>query len=102
LMQVATDHAFTGTYVQHFRTNDPPENISCPCGQAVRDAKHIIRECPRYNRARVDTGIYLARPGHPVPLPSLQSLLGTHKGIRMLLAFFDSTRALSAPEQGPP
>ncbi|KAH8985306.1 hypothetical protein EDB92DRAFT_2028806 [Lactarius akahatsu] len=102
LMQVATDHAFTGTYVQRFHTNDPSENISCPCGKAVRDAEHIIRECPHFIRAQVDSGIYLARPGHPVSLPLLQSLLGTRKGIGMLLAFFDSRRALSALESSPP
>ncbi|KAH8990279.1 hypothetical protein EDB92DRAFT_1777091, partial [Lactarius akahatsu] len=87
LMQVATDHTFTGTYVQHFHTNDPPENISCPCGKAVRDAEHIIRKCPHFIRAHMDSGIYSTRPGHIVSLPSLQSLLGTHKGIGMLLAF---------------
>lgn len=42
LLQIATDHAFTGTYVQHFRMNDPPEAIECPCGAHIRSAEHII------------------------------------------------------------
>ncbi|KAH9036895.1 hypothetical protein EDB85DRAFT_2142927 [Lactarius pseudohatsudake] len=102
LMQVATDHAFTGTYVQRFRKADPPENISCPCGAAVRDAYHITQECPRYRHARVDVGIYSTRPHHTQSLIPLQSLLGTRKGAEMLLRFFDQTRALSKPETGPP
>ncbi|KAH9169447.1 hypothetical protein EDB89DRAFT_1472225 [Lactarius sanguifluus] len=57
LMQVATDHAFTGTYVQRFRTNDPPENISCPCGHPLRDSDHIIRHCPRFVQDRISTAI---------------------------------------------
>ncbi|KAH9162694.1 hypothetical protein EDB89DRAFT_2024606 [Lactarius sanguifluus] len=100
IMQVATDHAFTGTYVQRFRTNDPPENISCPCGAEVRDSIHVVLECPRYVQARIDSGILPTRPHHQ-PLP-FSSLLGTRKGIKMLLDFFDKTRALSCPETGPP
>ncbi|KAH8977628.1 hypothetical protein EDB92DRAFT_1808527 [Lactarius akahatsu] len=96
------DHAFTGTYVQCFCTNDPLENISCPCGEAVQDAEHIICECPRFIRAWIDSGIYSARPGRPVSLPLLQSLLGTHKGIGMLLVFLNLTCTLSAPETSPP
>ncbi|KAH9178325.1 hypothetical protein EDB89DRAFT_1843942, partial [Lactarius sanguifluus] len=101
IMQVATDHAFTGTYVQRFRTNDPPENISCPCGAEVRDSIHVVLECPRYVQAWIDSGILSARPHHQ-PHPMFSSLLGTRKGIKMLLDFLDLTRALSCPETGPP
>ncbi|KAH9054001.1 hypothetical protein EDB83DRAFT_2521592 [Lactarius deliciosus] len=102
LMQVVTDHAFTGTYVQRFRTNDPPENISCPCGAEVRDSNHITHECPRFVQARLDCGILSTRPFHPQPLIPFEELLGSRKGAKMLLDFFDQTRALSKPETGPP
>ncbi|KAH8979328.1 hypothetical protein EDB92DRAFT_1821071 [Lactarius akahatsu] len=72
--------------------------------KAVRDRLPTVADqsLTALTRAWVDSGIYSTRPGHPVSLPSLQSLLGTRKGIGMLLAFFDQMRTLSAPETSPP
>ncbi|KAH8977668.1 hypothetical protein EDB92DRAFT_1808382 [Lactarius akahatsu] len=102
-MQVATDHAFTGTYVQRFRKNDPPGNVSCPCGHALRDSDHIIRHCPRYTGDRISTAI-LSTAFAPVhPLYPFHDLLSTRVGAERLLKFLDLvTRALSKPGSGPP
>ncbi|KAH9161663.1 hypothetical protein EDB89DRAFT_1913739 [Lactarius sanguifluus] len=100
LMQVVTDHAFMGTYVKQFRTNNPPENISCPCGEEVWDSYHVVLECLHYVQVRINSGILSTHPHHQ-PLP-FSSLLGTRKGAKMLLDFFDSTCALSCLETGPP
>ncbi|KAH9015535.1 hypothetical protein EDB85DRAFT_1875743 [Lactarius pseudohatsudake] len=101
-MQVATDHAFTGTYVRRFRTNDPPENVACPCGAPLRDAIHVIHHCPRYLQPRISTAI-LSTAFAPIhPLYPFSKLLSTKEGAERLLKFFDQTRALSMPESGPP
>ncbi|KAH8994407.1 hypothetical protein EDB86DRAFT_3103002 [Lactarius hatsudake] len=102
LMQVATDHAFTGTYVQRFRKNDPPENVSCPCGHALRDSDHIIRHCPRYTEDRISTAILSTAFASVHPLYPFPDLLSTRDGAERLLKFLDLTRALSKPESGPP
>jgi hypothetical protein len=46
-LQLAVDHAFTGTYARRFRPADPPETTTCPCGARTRSPSHLIRECPR-------------------------------------------------------
>ncbi|KAH9019251.1 hypothetical protein EDB85DRAFT_1873275 [Lactarius pseudohatsudake] len=80
-MQVTTDHAFTGTYVQRFHKNDPPENISCPCGNPLQDVDHIIRRCPCYLQARISTGI-LSTALTPInTLHPFHELLSTRVGV---------------------
>jgi hypothetical protein len=37
-LQLAVDHAFTGTYVTRFRPGDPAEASHCPCGNLLRSA----------------------------------------------------------------
>ncbi|KAI9432068.1 hypothetical protein H4582DRAFT_1821611 [Lactarius indigo] len=101
-MQVATDHAFTGTYVQRFHTNDPPKNASCPCSATLRTAEHIILHCLRYLRDRIDTAILqFAVPPTP-PLYPHSLLLSKKRGVAKLLNFFDQTQTLSKPESGLP
>ncbi|KAH9054965.1 hypothetical protein EDB87DRAFT_1357122 [Lactarius vividus] len=95
-MQVATDHAFTGTYVQRFRKNDPPENISCPCGHNLRSSRHIIHHCPRYFNACRNRAI-LSSAFTPVnPLYPFHKLFSTRDGAEHLLKFFDQTRAFKS------
>ncbi|KAH9015664.1 hypothetical protein EDB85DRAFT_1875630 [Lactarius pseudohatsudake] len=101
-MQVATDHAFTGTYVQRFRKNDPPENIACPCGHPIRDADHVIRHCPRFTQPRLSTAILSAALSPINPIYPFHLLLSEREGIGRLLKFLGLTQALSKPESGPP
>ncbi|KAI9433731.1 hypothetical protein H4582DRAFT_969430 [Lactarius indigo] len=102
LMQFATDHAFTGTYVQRFRNNNPPENASYPCSAPLRTAEHIIHSCPRYLQNRINTGILRFAVLPTPPLYPFTLLLSEKRGVGKLLDFFDQTRALSKPESGPP
>ncbi|KAH9059490.1 hypothetical protein EDB87DRAFT_1684569 [Lactarius vividus] len=85
LMQVATDHAVTGTYVQRFRKNDPRE--------------HVV---PLYFTARRNTAILSSAFAPVNPLYLFHKLLSTREGAERLLKFFDQTCALSMPESGPP
>ncbi|KAH9008409.1 hypothetical protein EDB85DRAFT_1883488 [Lactarius pseudohatsudake] len=101
-MQVATDHAFTGTYVQHFRKNYPPENVACPCGHPLRDADHVICHCPRFTQPRLSTAILSAAFAPTNPIYPFHLLLSEKEGIGRLLKFLSLTRALSKPESGPP
>jgi hypothetical protein len=36
-LQLAVDHAFTGSYAKRFRPLDPPSSLRCPCGHPVTD-----------------------------------------------------------------
>ncbi|KAH9053721.1 hypothetical protein EDB87DRAFT_1689969 [Lactarius vividus] len=101
-MQVAMDHAFTGTYVQRLRKNDPPENQSCPCGHRLRSSRHTIHHCPSYLTPRRNTAILPSAFAPVNPLYPFHELLSTHEGAERLLKFFDLTRALSMPKSGPP
>ena len=55
--QIAIDHTFIGTYVTRFRTNDPPENARCPCGDASRSPQHITHQCYRFTWEQAASGI---------------------------------------------
>ncbi|KAH9168440.1 hypothetical protein EDB89DRAFT_1909283 [Lactarius sanguifluus] len=69
-IQVAVDHAFTGTYVDRFRPNDPPEARECPCGYQTRSSLHIIHSCTRFNAARCQARIsYRRATCSPTPKP---------------------------------
>lgn len=59
-LQIAVDHAFTGSYVSRFRPNDPIDALYCPCGieENYRIARHIIYDCPRYGEHFIIAGIY--------------------------------------------
>ena len=56
-LQLAVDHAFTGSYTTCFRPSDPPETLWCPCGSHTRDPSHIILDCPLFTEARLSTSI---------------------------------------------
>jgi hypothetical protein len=40
-LQLAVDHAFTGSYAARFRPSDPPESLLCPCGAPLRTPQHL-------------------------------------------------------------
>ena len=59
-LQLAVDHAFTGSYAAKFRPSDPPHTLSCICGAHLRDPDHILRKCPIFHQQRVDSIIHAA------------------------------------------
>ena len=56
-LQLAVDHAFTGSYAKRFRKADPPETLTCPCGHLLRDPTHLTLTCPHFAQTRRDLGI---------------------------------------------
>ncbi|KAH9020679.1 hypothetical protein EDB85DRAFT_514437 [Lactarius pseudohatsudake] len=79
-LQIGTDHSFTGTYVQRFRVNDPPEHVSCPCGEPIRSAEHILLHCPRYVQPRISFAI-LSTAWNPIqPLLPYSRFFSTRGG----------------------
>jgi hypothetical protein len=40
-LQLAIDHAFTGSYASRFRPLDPPSSLTCPCGHHLRNPQHV-------------------------------------------------------------
>ena len=57
-LQLAVNHAFTGSYAKRFRPKDPPESLTCKCGAQLRDPNHILRCCPIFYSQRVDAAIH--------------------------------------------
>src|SRR6266702_7642648 len=96
-IQVAVDHAFTGTYVTRFHPTDPPEACACPCGYYIRSSTHIIHACHRYatERCRAHVLFVLNNP------TSFHEVLKTKKQALRLLTFLQESRALSRPESSP-
>ena len=56
-LQLAVDHAFTGSYARRFRPADPPETHLCVCGPVLRDPAHLLTRCPLFHQQRVDAVI---------------------------------------------
>jgi hypothetical protein len=95
-LQLAVDHAFTGSYAQRFRPADPPETLSCPCGAPLRTPQHITRECPLFYQTRVNHAIHTH--GRTI---SYTALYNSHP--HKLLSFLRDSRAASRPPDfGPP
>ena len=95
-LQLACDHAFTGSYSKRFRQADPPESHSCPCGYGLRNPKHLILHCPRHTRHHINTGI----AGRYNPL-TLTQLFSTKRGVAYLLDFLKSSKIATQPECSP-
>ena len=57
-LQLAVDHAFTGSYTKRFRPSDPPESLTCKCRAILRDPNHILRHCPIFHTQRVNAAIH--------------------------------------------
>lgn len=93
-LQVAVDHAFTGTYSSRFRPGDPPETRKCPCGAPVRSPQHITHECYRFTWERAAAGINYY--GRKVPF---RKIMGPNKKNAMkLLTFIQESGAFTRPE----
>ena len=56
-LQLAVDHAFTGSYARRFRPSDPPEKNLCVCSPVLRDPRHLLTKCPLFHQQRVDAVI---------------------------------------------
>ena len=56
-LQLAVDHAFTGSYARRFRPSDPPETNLCVCSPVLRDPLHLLTKCPLFHQQRVDAVI---------------------------------------------
>ncbi|KAH9022177.1 hypothetical protein EDB85DRAFT_1895368 [Lactarius pseudohatsudake] len=96
-LQIAVDHAFTGTYVERFRPTDPHEATQCPCGFRLCTSPHIIHTCPRYNAHRFRANIISTRN----PVGPRGGILTNKKQAMGLLTFLQDSCALSRPETGP-
>jgi hypothetical protein len=89
-LQVAVDHAFTGTYVDCLHPNDPPEARRCPCSQPLRSPQHITHQCYRFHRERAAAGINYYYYGRKIFGPS-------KKNTMHLLTFIQESRAFTRP-----
>ena len=91
-LQLAVDHAFTGSYVTCFCPSDPPETLWCPCGSTTRDPSHIILDCPLFHEVQNLTKI--VTPSHSL---TLRQLMSDSKYVPWLLQFLDTMHAAARP-----
>ena len=93
VLRVAVDHAFTGTYVDHLRPNNPSEARRCPCSQPLRTPQHITHLCYRFHWERAAAGVnYYSR------LILFNKIFGpTKKNTMRLLTFIQESRAFTRP-----
>jgi hypothetical protein len=97
-IQLAVDHAFTGSYTQRFQPADPPESLACKCGASLRTPSHLIRECPHLLQPRINHGIH----SHMRTL-TLAQLHQTAKRAHQLLSFIAEGKvAFCPPDLIPP
>ena len=93
-LQVAVDHAFSGSYALRFRPADSPESRMCPCGAALRTPQHITLECYRFTWERAAAGI-----NHYGRLAPFRKIMGPSKKNAMrLLTFIQETGTFTHPE----
>ena len=96
-LQLAVDHAFTGSYAARFRPADPPESLACPCGVPLRTPQHLILQCHRFFTPRLDSGIYSFHR-----TLRYSQLYSSTQNAHRLLAFLQQSCAVSKPETGLP
>jgi hypothetical protein len=95
-LQLAVDHAFTGSYAQWFHPADPPETLTCPCSNPLHTPHHITQECPLFYQHHVNHAIHTH--GHTI---SYTALYNSHP--HKLLSFLqDSHAAQCPPDFSPP
>jgi hypothetical protein len=96
-LQLAVDHAFTGSYAKRFRPLDPPPSLRCPCGHPLCNPHHLIRDCQLFYLKRL--GHRIIDHGRTLPLKTLFST--TPQMAHHLLSFIaDSHAAMHPPETG--
>ncbi|KAH9067012.1 hypothetical protein EDB83DRAFT_2596874 [Lactarius deliciosus] len=96
-LQLAVDHAFTGTYVIRFRPGDPEEASACPCGALFKTDIHILYDCPHQ---LIPVARHLSRivyNGIRTPYGGLYRSKNSHR----LLTFLQLSGAMSKPDPGP-
>jgi hypothetical protein len=97
-LQLAVDHAFTGTYVIRFRPGDPEEASACPCGALFKTDTHVLYDCP-YRLLPVARHLSrMVYNGTKTPYHAIYRSKNSHR----LLTFLQKSGALSRPEPGPP
>jgi hypothetical protein len=96
-LQLAVDHAFTGSYAKRFRPLDPPTSLRCPCGHPLRTPNHLIRDCRLFYLQR--TGHKIIANGRTLSLKTLFSTT-TQMAHRLLSFIADSRAAMRPPEIG--
>ena len=92
-LQLAVDHAFTGSYAKRFRPKYPPESLTCKCRAKMRDPDHILRHCPIFHTQRVNTAIHAS-----FHLLSLRQLFNDYPD--RLLEFLKAP-GITCPQSGP-
>jgi hypothetical protein len=95
-VQLAFDHAFTGTYVVRFRPGDPEEASACHCGAIFKTDDHVLYNC---QHGLLPAARHLSRlvyNGTRTPYHSLYRSRNSHR----LLTFLQMTGAMSRPEPG--
>jgi hypothetical protein len=96
-VQLAVDHAFTGSYAKRFRPSDPVETTACICGATLRTPTHLIRECLRHYQVRVNAGIQ----SH-MRMLTLEQLHATTKKAHQLLRFIAEGKVAFRPPEFAP
>ena len=96
-LQLAVDHAFTGSYAARFRPSDPPESQYCPCGALWRDPPHLTLLCPRFAFTRRNLGIATYRRTLP-----FKAFFSHKKHAHLLLRLITETSLATRPESGQP
>lgn len=88
-LQLAVDHAFTGTYAIRFRTSDPEEASECPCRAPFRTDTHTFYDCPRLALER-----HLSRMTYNGTRTRYHAIYHS-RASHVLLDFLQKSRALS-------
>jgi hypothetical protein len=98
-LQLAVDHAFTGSYTSRFHPLDPPETLRCPCGFHLCNPNHLIGHCRLYYLFH--TSCLITTRGRTLSLKTLFSHSVEHA--HCLLSFIQQTRAaMCLPEMDVP
>jgi hypothetical protein len=98
-LQLAVNHAFTGSYTSRFRPLDLLSSLTCTCGHPICNPHHLIRDCCLHYLTRISCKI--TTRGRTLPLKSLFSHSVEHA--HCLLSFIHrSCVAMHPPEIGQP
>ena len=91
VLQCRTGHAHIGSYYSHMGINEPS---SCPCGARIQSRAHVLLDCERHEIHHH----LLANHNNVV---SLNSILGSGKGIQRLATFIAASHAFDKPPSPP-
>ena len=91
VLQCRTGHAHLGSYYRHMGISEPSY---CPCGARTQSWSHVLLDCERHTTHR-----HLLADWNNIT--SLNSILGSEKGIRRLAAFITASNAFEKPPTPP-